>query len=447
MFRLPLIKSFLIFCSAILFLSSCEEITNEFGSDLQLDDVLLQTLYTDTITVKTEIIQFDSVNTSTISRLLIGSVEDPVLGTYSAESYIKFIVGKDSIDFRDSDDREPIYDSLVFSLSINYEYGDTLLTQNLKIEQLDEEIIDSVNYYQFSSLPVKANSVLGTATYPDGLDSLKTLRFKLDDTFGAAILAEGSNGNLFTKARFAEMLKGVKISSDRQDGIMLGADLGDFTSTFLKLYYHYQDDTVATNQNFFFFRRFHSIKSDLSGTVLENLSPQNSLPSNLANNLCVVQAGLGITTHITFPYLEAFDDFAKQSGASVAIHRVELYLVPDLEKTSSILTPPASLLLLNADQDGNPDITRPLVNEIGRDNVTLVYNDAARVYNEQGSFSSPNALLTSYVARIVELDKENYGLFLGVNQNNSSVNRLIFNDNQSFVDKKLALRIYYTLVK
>jgi hypothetical protein len=429
-------------------LSSCDEITNEFGSDLQLDDVIIQTLYTDTITVNTEIVQFDSINTSSPTNLLVGSVEDPILGTYSAEAYVQFIAGTDSIDFRNNDNLEPIYDSLVLSLAINYEYGDTLLSQTLKVEALDEGMVDSLTYYQFSSLTVKANSVLGSVTYPDDLDSLKSLKIKLDDALGEDILKKGSNGNLFTKAQFKEMLKGVKISSERADGVMLGFDVNDFENTFLKLYYHYEGDSTSKIQNLFLFQRFHNIKSDLSGTILEGLSPQNPLSTNLTNNLCVAQAGTGITTRLTFPDLEKFDDFAKEVGSSVAIHRVELYLVPDLEKTSNIFTPPAALFLFAADENGDIQVIDPILNDVGSGNITLVYNSSARVYNEEGGgFSNANALLTSYTARIIDLDEGNTGIILSLNQNNASVNRLIFNDNQSLADKKLALRVYYTLIE
>ncbi len=458
------------FCGLAALLLACES-PEELGTGFDLD--LLNTTFTDTITIDTEITLADSVNTTSSPNLLFGGYTDPDFGNSQFEFYAELGFFDDSIKFVDKEGNLAIYDSLIVYLPVVTVNGDSAKKQTIDVFRLTETLGAKDTYYQFSKLAYNPIPI-GSAVYPTQMsnalkdsklkDDAPSLRVRVNDELGKEIFSKSGQSELRTDSLFREYFKGIRVASRERDAAILSfpATFGGSSGSNLQIsyigmimHYHYtridktkdgRDSlvTVKKSKGFGFnFNRFLNIKYDFSSSrYLRGLVPGGSINSRSTGNMGFILNGVGISTKMRFPYLKQM--FA---GKRMMINKADLFLTPDADAIAKFRTAPSALQFIKLAANGRPatfsdgslDI---LLNESASSAtpLSMLYVPNGRAYT--------NAQMTFYVQNILNNKIENNGLVFAPSGNASTSNRLLFFDNaHPRMADRLRLRLYYTSVE
>ena len=419
-------------------LSSCEKEPEPIGVE---DKQLISTFFTDTVTISVKIFQSDSINTTSRtgnSRLLIGSLSDEYVGSYSAQAFGTVSLTTLTEDFRNNAGEIAIYDSLVGFFQTDYVYGDTTLQSRIQLYEISEPF-RARDYYQFDTLRT-LSSVVGSAIYPFALDSNRVLRVRFEEQYGRRLFNYGVDNKFENDSLFRVFSKGLAFRSASPNTSIIGINpLAPATN--LTLYFHYPNDSVSSSYKFDMPISFSNIESDLSNSALSALVTQDFISTENTNDIAVIQAGTGISVKLEFPYLKSFIE-----NKSVVIQRAELD-IPVLETaTSSRFAAPNQLLFLYANGDGysySLDGTLQFLPSESSNNTSLSmgYSIAGKSYSYASMTSYINQLAKG---RIIGSD----GLIIQPSENNISVNRLIFPTQKNANNlPAIRLRMYYSIAE
>lgn len=430
--------SALIFVFVGLTLSGCEDEPEPIGIT---EEQLINTFYTDTLTINVKVFQSDSVNTTSRvgnSRLLMGLLEDQYVGRYSAQGFGNISLTTLGENLLNDAGQTAIFDSLVGFFQTDYVYGDTLAQNTIQFFEVTETF-ENKTYYQFDSLQTSTNS-LGSSVYPNDLDSNKVLRVTFSEDYGRKLFNYGVNNEFNNDSLFRIFSKGLALRSTSPNTSVVG--INPFApNTKLTLYFHYPEDTVSSSYNFDMPASFSNIESNLSNAVLAPLTTQNFILSENTNNFAAIQAGTGIAVKLEFPYLQDFVDSKK-----VVIQRAELDIPALKEALSATVPAPNQLLFLlgNGDgyfytADGNLQF---LQSESGRNqSMSMGYAISGKSYSYASMTSYINQLAKG---RIIGSD----GLIIQPSENNISVNRFIFPTQKNINNlSTIRLRMYYSIAE
>ena len=339
-----------LYCTLVLltciFLSACNNETSNIGYDLL--DNLVDTEFTDTITLQAFSVLEDTINTTGTSANILGHLSDPIFGNSSAGIYTELELGSGSVNFGNS----PTIDSIVLTLQLYSYYGDTTSAVGIRVHQLTENMDRNTNYYQNSTLgydPTPLNYQLSSYTIqpntPVVIDTsvyAAHLRIRLSQQFGQYLLNHESDLN----NRLSDFLKGLYIEAVSHTGTCGYMLTTNMTSalTGLTLYYHNSEaqnmrHTLACTDKC---ARFTHIAHDYNASQDHNfVSEVLQHESSLGSQVLYVQGGGGVKTRISFPYLEhAFEQFDNR----VVIHRAEL-VITNVDRLEKYLIPPAALTI------------------------------------------------------------------------------------------------------
>ncbi len=339
-----------LYCTLVLltciFLSACKNDTTNIGYDLLGN--LVDTEFTDTITLQAYSILEDTINTTGTSAHILGHLSDPTFGNSSAGIYTELALGGGSVSFGSS----PAIDSVVLTLQLSSYYGDTTSAVGIRVHQLTESMDQSTTYYQTSKLgydPTPLNYQLtGYTIQPNTAIVIDTsiyaahLRIRLSQQFGQYLLNHESDLN----NRLSDFLKGLYIEAVSHTGPYGYMLITNMTSslTGLTLYYHNSDAqgmryTLSCTDKC---ARFTHIDHDYNASQDQNfISEVLHHQTDIGNDVLFVQGGGGVKTRISFPYLEhAFEQFDNR----VVIHRAEL-VISNADRTEKILTPSTALTI------------------------------------------------------------------------------------------------------
>ncbi|WP_229580333.1 DUF4270 family protein [Persicitalea jodogahamensis] len=345
-----------------LLLSGCDPIGNIGVTPL----TPVETLFTDTLTVRTSTVLADSVRTGNPDYYLAGRYVDPIFGTITASSFIRMSLFA-QLDLGTS----PVYDSLVLVTNYSYSYGDTLPPQTLAVHRI-REVIDPTRSYYNNSTVAYDPTPLAKRTFNATPRSNGVLRFRLPDDLGKELFALSGQTGGQTNAEFAKTLGGFALIPDAKNTAVLGFQAIN-NALAMRLYYHTTTDTtttsfvalaIAVSQTTgqpIFRAGFNRVTADRSGTPLAGLQPL--VPRPAGDGPTYVQDALGIRTKIEIPYLKSLG-----GGKPIAINRAELTVKPDLSAIQQGLGIPNYLVLLETDATN-----RTYYDE--SNNIRLVFND------------------------------------------------------------------------
>lgn len=329
-----------------IFLSACDNENSKIGYDLLGE--LVDTEFTDTITLQAYSVLEDTINTTGTSAHILGHLSDPVFGNSSAGIYTELALGGGAVNFGSN----PAIDSVVLTLQLSTFYGDTNSAVGIRVHQLTENMDKTATYHQTSTLrydPTPLNYQLtgytiqpNTAVVVDTSVYSAHLRIRLSQSFGQYLLNHESDLN----NRLSDFLKGLYIEAVSHTGAcgyMLSSSMTS-SLTGLTLYYHNKDAqgmryTLSCTDNC---ARFTHISHDYNASrdndfVSEVLQHQ----TDLGSQVLYLQGGGGVKTRISFPYLEhAFDKFDNR----VVIHRAEL-VISNVDHFEPYLTQPVALTI------------------------------------------------------------------------------------------------------
>ena len=309
-------------------LTSCKDEHSSIGEDILGN--LVDTEFTDTITLQAYSVLEDTINTTNTSANILGHISDPVFGKSSAGIFTQLALSGSAVNFGSN----PVIDSVILTLQLSGYYGDTNSNVGFRVHQVNEALDSETKYYQNSTVnydPTPLNySLTGYSIRPNSSIVVDTnvlgahLRIRLSDQFGQYLLNHQDDLN----NRLKDFLKGLYIdavSHTGNEGYMLITNMTSALSG-MTLYYHNDENqpqryTLSCSENSVRFTHFdHAYSTSVNPDFIQEVLQEQA---TLGEKVLFVQGGGGVKTRITFPYLE--NTFAQYDN-KVVIHRAELVI-------------------------------------------------------------------------------------------------------------------------
>jgi hypothetical protein len=289
--------------------------------------------------------EVDSVITSGLGVAWVGNVNDKYFGKISASSYMSFSLP----DFNVSE--TAIFDSLTMVIKSNPDYyGDTTKIQKFYIYQLTNAVaLNNKGYLYRSSIvdTIGKDSLLGEFIIKPRPKNEKTFEARLKDRLGIDFLQNFINktSKVESDNNFRQYFKGIALVPENTGNSLISSFLVTSSGIALQLHYHYKylgrgDHIISIIPNSIL--QFNHIDQDKTGTLIENLPPQNGLlNSTNTGNIAFMQGITGISTILEFPDL----DNLLLLGKTVYISSAQLIVKPIPGSHGSLTLLPDSLLL------------------------------------------------------------------------------------------------------
>ena len=397
-------------------------------------------LLIDTLTVEVSTINFDSLVTSSQSRILIGNYTDPILGKVKSESY--FELTPDSYTLGTSSDTETVnyvFDSIALILKYDrYYYGDTTKVQTINIHQLTQKVkpnLDDDSFYNNSTLNYNANSIGSRTFYPKPIGK-DTLNIQMDAVFGKNLFDKLKNNEITNSDEFNNYFKGIVIKPSTANSSNV---VGFTTACVMRMYYkqansnsedtYTKDFTIADVS-----KQFNNISLDKTGAIIKNLpDSRGKLSSELTNNSAFVQSGTGVACRIDFPFIKQLK-YISEKGAIVD---AELIIKPIKNSASALYPIKDSLQVYECDHLNR--ISKILTNSDGSQMLAKL-NNTPDEFNENIGYTINIGSFLHQEMKKTYANKSS--LILTFPNISKGVNRIVLG-NQKNAENKLQLKIYY----
>ncbi len=395
----------------------------------------------DTVTVDVATINFDSLVTSSQSRILVGNYDDPVFGKVKSDSYFQLSASDYALYNESSDTDAPnyVFDSIKMVLKEDkYFYGDTTKVQSLSIHRLTQKVkpnSEDDSFYNNSSLSYDAQS-LGSISFKPKPNSKDSVVVKLNNEFGNALFLKLKKLEISNFDEFTEYLKGFVIKSTSGTSSSI---VGFNMSSVLRLYYSkYQGDSeTSLIKNFSILdvsKQFNNITLDRNGTQIQDLPVSSSkLSSLLSGNKAFIQSGTGLACRVDFPNIKQLK-YLSEKGAIVD---AELIIKP-VNNTYSVAYPLVDSLRVFVGDKLNR--IKGTLNAVDGSAVYGLLNATSDEFNENIGYKiSIGAFLQ---AEMLKESDARSSLILTLPSISKAVDRLVLGD-QKNANNKIQLKIYY----
>lgn len=432
---------------ALAFLSlSCSKTTEKIGDGLLPEGDQIGAYYTDSIEIVCYSETVDTISTSGMTSILLGSMMDPVMGRTDASIFTQLHLSSTNQHFGS----EPVIDSVVLQLAVNGYYGDTTTLQTVHVYELTDSLRVTEKYYQFSDVsasPIDLANGYQFRPHPKtsltivGNDTINhpVIRIPLSNTLGELLAAD--TAAYATPDSFKQYFFGLKISCESvsQGGAICYLTPTSNNVTQLQVYYH--ESPTAENQ----MRYYYYITSDdlYFNQYLHDytLGAPDFVDQVVNNNVALGQEKLylqstgGLRSVISFPGFKTWADHLTEDGSYLVINEAKLIL-PALTADSNVFAPPTSLALMS-------------VNENGTTSVLPDYFEGTAYHG--GTYSSLHKNVTFRISEYLQdivLGSSN-SQFINVLITGSSFNaqRWVMAGPDANQDNKLKCEIKYSLVK
>lgn len=441
--------AYVLAASVILTNTSCKKENNEVGSDVLGNRSGFNVQVTDTFDVITYNCIADSVDTRFLSYYMLGQMNDPILGTTTANLVTQFLYPVSGFSFNNF-----TIDSVVLQLryaGTTAFYGNNT-QQTIKVYEITEDLPVSLNEYFYSNRTYQTSTTeLGSYSGKLNLtDSVivnigsarvgyaPQMRIKITDANFINKLKSAPTDSFANAASFKSLFKGLMISAEQTgmaegDGAICYLNLRtDNNQTALVVYGH--DNTSSAQAKYEF---------PISGTaeVKTNQYKHTYKPILQAANggthqaECFVQPCAGIKTRILIPSLSKL---AEKNQIAVNSARLSLKVA---NTDSSVYKLPERLNLWDANQDGTRKNIADFIEAYSYYGGN--YNSATQSYTFNINRHVQH-LFTHYYTNKVDV---NYGLNLFVPEDYPiGANRAILNTDKT-VQGNLKLILTYTVIK
>jgi len=352
---------------AVQFFNACKS----DGLDVGITNESVGVNTADTLTIEASTFLLDPLPTTGQGVLLVGRIKDEDFGEVESQSYFRLSNEQLSLSSLPENAR---YDSVSVSFYYSgYSYGDTTKFIRFNLHRVVEDIepyefpiaLEDDEYPVFvsSGTTLLANREFTYDEQPLGSvlfrprpntpeDTVVTI--KLDDEFGQTIfdMAMNEDTRLIVNDDFVNFLKGmVLVPADDNDGAIIGFQ----DSLVFEIHYSSENQSSGMrNEDVIAFPmggtdyQFNRIITDRQGTLLADLSEDNSLSPSLTGNHTYIQGSTGIVTRLRFPTATLF-----VNEGTMAISKAQLIIETDQSKNQNF-PPPSSLILMKANKYGTP---------------------------------------------------------------------------------------------
>lgn len=435
----PILMRKVVLLSAIFFLAfnfSCKK-DGELNPDF--DNGNLSISYVDTFSLKTTLVEEDSLRTDLSIYHLLGLYHDQNFGKVSSSIYTQLLLTGVNVDFGTL----PVLDSVVLTLEYQGLYGDTSTPMNVVVYEINTPMSKSTDYYSNTYLNYKTTAIGSLIFVPNKNDSVSIafdtikraphLRIPLTNAFGQALLGADST-QLANNTNFTSFMNGLYITTfDSVSNTALTPGTGSIAyfnmnsalST-VTLYYNdtsKYDFSISTDGV-----KYSRFAHNYNGTDIEkHLPPVNPTRDTTVTYLSTMA---GVKTKLEIPYIK---ELLKEGN--VIINKAELIITLEdglaYEGVYDQELPSISLVGIDANGDAFfiPDFYE------GQDYYGGSYNLTSKTYKFN---------LARHVNDLLYNTTTDYGMYLIANGGTVTSNRSVIGSNTSPNLSKMRLNITYT---
>ncbi|MFZ4400091.1 MAG: DUF4270 family protein [Bacteroidales bacterium] len=441
----------------MIVLSSCQEEPDLIGMSLQSQNERFGVLFSDTSSIIAYSVFDDSLRTDNYSASLLGTFNDPVFGTTTANIFTQVRLSTLNPSFTSAS-----FDSLVLYLPYSGSYQidpATMGDLQLKVyEVTDKMYIDSV-YYSDRKLNDNGLELANKTFTPKPTDSVTIngvkypaiLQIKLNTTaandLANKLLTAGTslaNNDVFTAMFKGITIKSIPLTSQENKGSVLYFNL---LSTLAKMTLYYKKaatDTVSTQYDFVFndkapkYTQFvHYDYKGLNATLAAEDSLKKQLgvtgyikDISLGQQKLYLQSMGGVKVNFKFPYLRNWT-----KGQKIVINEATL-VIKNIDPNEKAV-PPSMLTILNRTGDGKtaflPDIF-----------------EGSSFFGGTYSNGEYRMRITRYFQNMLnytDADFVDYGLVMLIDSRRTTANRFVFAGTDKNLSKRMKLELKYTVIK
>jgi hypothetical protein len=256
------------------------------------------------IPLSTSMVLYDSFNTTSQGRLVVGGDIDDFFGTTESIGYSRLSFNPNAA----KPNSEAIFDSAKFTINVQATDGIAFDTpKSYRVHRLMEPILDT-SYYNFSQLRF-SDETIAEGSFIIKPDTANLLRMDVKAEMAAELFEKlTSNDPAFTNIfTFRDYFPGIAITGNATDNANISAAVGNGTG--MILYYHYENDTVSRTYpiNTIQSRHFNQVKSDRSGTPTAVIT-ERGIAYEVPGDIVGGKANLGLFVKIDTSPLDMFLD-------------------------------------------------------------------------------------------------------------------------------------------
>lgn len=443
------IAGFVFALSLLLSCDNDESNTYNVGSDFLEDETNITVI--DTFSVHSSTFKINPTTTSSEEKILLGHIENE-LGPLTASSFMELSRSSFSID------NSAEFDSIGFVLKYdNYYYGDTTVTQNYKIYQLDELVRSPNDDDEFyNSNVLSYTNLLGEVNVnPRPNDEYRdSIYIPLESSIGKDLFDKIQEGQIASEDEFLSQFKGIAIEPEITNSSIIGflanSSEDSIDNSSLRMYYTIESDTDDEEDNedeptYIDFvvlddtKQFNNIyyenqlaSSDYPSLSTISVSNNESVSSTDTDKKTFIQSGTGISTKLEIPGIKEI----KSTFEYKTTLEAELTINPSAGTFNKNfpLSENLSVYIINA----NNDIIETLTDIDG--------NIVTPILTNNSEFSDDNFYtidVTNFVKTILDSEFDlDYGLMLQYEDYNQRVDRIILDD-ASATNSQLKFTVKY----
>jgi len=372
--ELLLISSFLV---ALSFLTGCEKQPDvgQFGLTNVPDNGNANIVVVDSSTIVLSTVYVDSVASAATGYMQVGTYNDAYMGQVTSQAYLQV---KPPVYLPALDPIRDFYDSIGMAILFrksNPFYGDTTLPQTFEVHQVIDTLYElnlpnQFAWFSNNYLPIGPALGSSTVTIAPNLpytsqNAGDTVKIRMDDALGQELynMVYNKSDTLTNLTTFLNWFKGLCITPGA--GEPGGTMYGFFDSCLMRVYYRENTSgaSVTKSIDFTLYARpsqWNYITNNRTGSPIASLvtptnvtQPPPTTPSSATGHASYVDNVLGLTTKLTFPYLNAIS----QRPDYIGLLRAQLTIIPLAGSFSTTWTLPPQVGIYLSDlhnQTGQP---------------------------------------------------------------------------------------------
>lgn len=436
------IPFFVLFLGLFL-LVSCRKNEDTVGSDFIGAMVGFNVQSSDTASIIAYTSVHDSIITNRLSYFMLGSMNDPEIGTTKSAIATQVELPFDAFPVFNATTIDSIVLQLTYATASS-SYGNKSTAQTIRVYELNEDLPTTGLYsnrtYTINPTPLGS----WTSDFTHLGDSVPLtingqsvtlaphIRIKLDDPSFVSKMKNASAANFVTSTVFKTFMKGLYIVPETNpipgQGAVAYMNMNK-TTTAMVIYYNGTSKAEFPVYSSTALKGNHFVHTNLPVVVTQPAM------GGLHQDTCYIQPGAGLKTRIVFPYLF---DFAKNKN--IAITGAEIIVSIDQTRDTSVYKLPQWLLLNTSDSTGKYDFPLDLYTSDGIDYYDGNYN------GQRGQYRFNIQRQVQYWFNQYKKNglNYNYGLNLIVPADNPvGGNRVILDTRAG----KIKLKLSYTVIK
>lgn len=401
-----------LFILPICIFLSCKKEASVLDTSVHPENDFLNVTRSDTTTIYTHTIKYDSIRSYPDRFKYLGSNQDPIFGRTDASIFTRFSMPNNISNVTFGDD--VVLDSAVLVLTFTQNFvGDTNTKLNYCVYQLSQSLDPNKAYYTNNTLSYNPTPLCNATLPVKFSDGFYNVRMPLNPQFISAVIS--SPQYLVNNSTFINTYKGFYITTKQSNlnpstaqGALMKMDLDNSVSG-VYVYYHNGSSSASKESKLFKFlfsgdlaARFNKIDYDYnSGANPWLVSQLNGNLSSGADFLFLKGVG-GSKAVINLPYLKNYSDSSR-----IAVNKAELILKAEQSfiSTSGKYTHPLQLALVAIDSLNKEAY---LKDQLLSDDLIKFGGDYDET-NKQYVFN-----ISRHVQGIVDGTFKNYGFYLVV---------------------------------